>query len=290
MCASCERARRENLFPRAIRDLRSPFCAIPRAAMLAGALALVAPLAALAQTNAVPARITAQINESNLTTLRGNTHPLARPQYDQGAVADSQPMRRMLLLLQRSPAAGNRPQNSHRPAAEQVLAELPSMAHPAAIRPAVWPRRRRYSGRHQLAAIARLPDRASFDRRHADRVFRHGRASAQRFSYRDPQVCCERQSNTSPTTAIRKSRRRLLPWLPDPSRFTIFRGSRRAASEAHFKKTRRPGKSLRFLHRFYVQQLFDVLVQSDFQLELLCAWPRRFRSHLQRQSVVDYGH
>ncbi len=71
--------------------------------MLAGALALVAPLAAFAQTNAVPARITAQINESNLTTLRGNTHPLARPQFDQGAVADSQPMRRMLLLLQRSP-------------------------------------------------------------------------------------------------------------------------------------------------------------------------------------------
>ena len=71
--------------------------------MLAGALALVAPLAALAQTNAVPARITTQINESNLTTLHGNRHPLARPQFDQGAVADSQPMRRMLLLLQRSP-------------------------------------------------------------------------------------------------------------------------------------------------------------------------------------------
>jgi hypothetical protein len=71
--------------------------------MVAGALVLVAPIAALAQNAAVPARITAQINESNLTTLRGNTHPLARAQYDQGAVADSQPMRRMLLLLQRSP-------------------------------------------------------------------------------------------------------------------------------------------------------------------------------------------
>ena len=63
----------------------------------------MAPLAVFAQNNTTPARITAQINESNLTTLRGNTHPLARPQFDQGAVADSQPMRRMLLLLQRSP-------------------------------------------------------------------------------------------------------------------------------------------------------------------------------------------
>jgi len=35
--------------------------------------------------------------------LRGNVHPLARAEFDQGVVADSQPMNRMLLLLQRSP-------------------------------------------------------------------------------------------------------------------------------------------------------------------------------------------
>ncbi len=79
------------------------FC---RAAALAAsmAVALILPMASSAQNNAAPARVTSQINESNMTTLRGNTHPLARPQYDRGAVADSQPMRRMLLLLQRSPA------------------------------------------------------------------------------------------------------------------------------------------------------------------------------------------
>lgn len=64
-------------------------------------LFLIAPTAALAQSNT--ARITAQINENLLTTLRGNTHPLAKAQYDLGAVADSQPLHRMLLLLQRSP-------------------------------------------------------------------------------------------------------------------------------------------------------------------------------------------
>jgi len=101
-----ERARRANLFVRANRDGRSELgramVRFRRIAAMAGAFALIAPLGAFAQSNAVPARIVTQINESSLTTLRGNTHPLARAQYDQGAVADSLPMHRMLLLLQRS--------------------------------------------------------------------------------------------------------------------------------------------------------------------------------------------
>ena len=52
---------------------------------------------------AVAPRITPPVDENNLVTLRGTVHPLARAQYDQGAVADSQPIRRGLLLLQRSP-------------------------------------------------------------------------------------------------------------------------------------------------------------------------------------------
>lgn len=55
-----------------------------------------------AGSSSVPSRITQRIDETNRITLRGNTHPLARPQFDQGAVADSQPIHRMLLLLQRS--------------------------------------------------------------------------------------------------------------------------------------------------------------------------------------------
>ena len=67
-------------------------------------LALVAPFAASAQTNGVPSRIAAQINESNLTTLRGNTHPLARQQYDQGRVDPAMKMERITMAFQRTAA------------------------------------------------------------------------------------------------------------------------------------------------------------------------------------------
>src|SRR5205807_8099173 len=58
---------------------------------------------ALSQASAVPARITQAIDETQLVRLKGNVHPLARPEFDQGAVPDSTQMNRMLLLLQRSP-------------------------------------------------------------------------------------------------------------------------------------------------------------------------------------------
>jgi len=60
------------------------------------------PDASAAQQAGPPARITQAINENNLILLRGNVHPLARPEFDQGAVSDGQPLHRMLLLLQRS--------------------------------------------------------------------------------------------------------------------------------------------------------------------------------------------
>jgi hypothetical protein len=47
--------------------------------------------------------ITQPVDESQLTTLRGNTHPLARPQFDLGTASASLPMKRMLLVLKRSP-------------------------------------------------------------------------------------------------------------------------------------------------------------------------------------------
>ena len=58
---------------------------------------------AAAQSIAIPARITQVIDETQLVPLRGNVSPLARTEFDQGIVADTQPMKRMLLLLQRSP-------------------------------------------------------------------------------------------------------------------------------------------------------------------------------------------
>src|SRR5271168_4036055 len=53
---------------------------------------------------AVPARITQAIDETQLVTLKGNVHPLARPEFDRGLVSDAVPMKRIMMLLQRSPA------------------------------------------------------------------------------------------------------------------------------------------------------------------------------------------
>jgi pro-kumamolisin-like protein/Big-like domain-containing protein len=71
--------------------------------LLVGSLLTFAVGRASAQTQPVRARITEAVDETNLVQLRGNVHPLARAEFDQGVVADSQPMNRMLLLLQRSP-------------------------------------------------------------------------------------------------------------------------------------------------------------------------------------------
>lgn len=49
-------------------------------------------------------RIVERVNESSLTTLRGNTHPLAQAQFDQGIAPPDLPMSRMLLILKRGDA------------------------------------------------------------------------------------------------------------------------------------------------------------------------------------------
>lgn len=62
------------------------------------------PAGASAQTSNVAPRITQAVDETNLVTIQGSVHPLAQAKYDRGAVADSQPIHRAMLLLQRSPA------------------------------------------------------------------------------------------------------------------------------------------------------------------------------------------
>ena len=47
--------------------------------------------------------ITQAVDGARLTVLNGNTHPLARPEFDQGTAPASLPMQRMLLVLKRSP-------------------------------------------------------------------------------------------------------------------------------------------------------------------------------------------
>lgn len=69
------------------------------------------PSAAFAQRSsageraALPPRplITQPVDEAQLTVLKGNTHRLARPEFDLGTAPATLPMQRMLLVLKRSP-------------------------------------------------------------------------------------------------------------------------------------------------------------------------------------------
>lgn len=47
--------------------------------------------------------ITQPVDEIQLVALKGNTHPLARPQFDLGAAPPDLPLNRMLLVLKRAP-------------------------------------------------------------------------------------------------------------------------------------------------------------------------------------------
>jgi subtilase family serine protease len=62
-------------------------------------LAVMAP----AQTGTITSRITQGIDPSKLTTLSGNTHPLALAKFDRGVAPANLSMDRMMLVLKRSP-------------------------------------------------------------------------------------------------------------------------------------------------------------------------------------------
>ena len=55
-----------------------------------------------AQKSQVRSRVTAAVDETRTVKVQGNVHPMARSEYDRGALGDSTPMTRMLILLQRS--------------------------------------------------------------------------------------------------------------------------------------------------------------------------------------------
>jgi len=64
--------------------------------------ALLVPAFAQGQGVVAAARILNRIDESQLVTLRGNTHPFANLTHDQGKVADNLPMSDLILVLNRS--------------------------------------------------------------------------------------------------------------------------------------------------------------------------------------------
>jgi len=65
---------------------------------------LILTCSALSQQSPVQPLVIQAVDEAHLTTLHGNTHPLALARYDQGAAPLSLPLQRMLLVLKRSAA------------------------------------------------------------------------------------------------------------------------------------------------------------------------------------------
>ena len=71
--------------------------------VVSGTFALFLVWAGVSQAQSAKSRIKQPLDDRIRITLPGNVHPLARPQYDQGAVPDSLPAERMFLLLVRPP-------------------------------------------------------------------------------------------------------------------------------------------------------------------------------------------
>ena len=69
-------------------------------AFLAGALLVVVPGFASAQGNVARPRVVDRVDDATLTVLRGNTHPLAKPQFDQGKVDPSLKLERITMMFQ----------------------------------------------------------------------------------------------------------------------------------------------------------------------------------------------
>jgi subtilase family serine protease len=89
--------------------------------VLAGVL-LCSTATLLAQGSMISPRITAEVNESSRTTLRGNVPHLARAQYDQGAAEAATQLTHMRLVLSRSA--------EQQAALEQYLAQLQDKSSP----------------------------------------------------------------------------------------------------------------------------------------------------------------
>jgi hypothetical protein len=75
---------------------------LPALTTLALLLAASPPASSEPQRPAPRSRIIQSIDDARVTTLSGNTHPLARPEFDQGTLADATPISRIVLILQRS--------------------------------------------------------------------------------------------------------------------------------------------------------------------------------------------
>jgi subtilase family serine protease len=80
-----------------------PSGSLPIRSLSLFAVFIITSTSGWAQAKLTKSLIAGPVDESRLTILKGNTHPLARPEFDSGAAPPSLPMERMLLVLKRNP-------------------------------------------------------------------------------------------------------------------------------------------------------------------------------------------
>jgi len=81
--------------------MSNPLRALPRTLLVASAAFLALAALAFAQSSSVAPRnrVVGPIDESDVVTLLGNTHPLAQPEADRGGIPEETRLDRMVLLL-----------------------------------------------------------------------------------------------------------------------------------------------------------------------------------------------
>ena len=81
----------------------SLFVLVALICLLAAPFTFAAASSAAGCTPMAVNRITGHVDESALTALSGNIHPMARSEFDQGKVGDTLPLEHMIMLLKRNP-------------------------------------------------------------------------------------------------------------------------------------------------------------------------------------------
>ena len=98
-------------------------------------LAVLIALLAASPSSALPARV---IDNKETIVLRGNVHPFARPQFDQGETEPSLRMERMILALRLSGDKQSELETFLSDLHDPTSAHLSPMAHSRGIRIAFW--------------------------------------------------------------------------------------------------------------------------------------------------------
>ena len=102
--------------------MRSRLTAAAKAALVLFSLLICSLHAAAQSQNTRTPLIQSAVDENTLTTIKGNTHPLARPEFDQGQADTSLPATRMMLVLKRGP--------DQEAALQQLMAEQQDKSSP----------------------------------------------------------------------------------------------------------------------------------------------------------------